>query len=344
MVKSGDKVRFLNDKGGGTVSNFIDKKTVNVEIDGGFEIPYPISQLVVVDRKGKENYSETENESRNTNETKIKHIKPEVKLYIGKDKPDFFFYFVPENSINPTSTGIKLHLVNDSNFSLLFHFSTVSESGYMTKKFGLINPNSKKLLSRIEGNDISNMPVFGFQILWFSTEGQFLGEPVTKKFKINPLKLYKEISFQTNRFFDKKALIYQITKSLQETELDKMTEDDFRKLVKGKEKVENETITLKPKPPEIIEIDLHINELVENSAGLSNGDILEIQLKKVESEMKLAIQNGTRRLVFIHGVGQGVLKQEVAKLLNNKFSKYYFQDASFREYGFGATMVILKRI
>jgi dsDNA-specific endonuclease/ATPase MutS2 len=42
-------------------------------------------------------------------------------------------------------------------------------------------------------------------------------------------------------------------------------------------------------------------------------------------------------------VGQGVLKQEIAKLLKSKFPKYIFQDASFKEYGYGATMVILRR-
>jgi dsDNA-specific endonuclease/ATPase MutS2 len=66
-------------------------------------------------------------------------------------------------------------------------------------------------------------------------------------------------------------------------------------------------------------------------------------LEKVESEMRAAIQSQTKRIVFIHGVGQGVLKQEVARLLKSKFPKYIFQDASFKEYGYGATMVMLRR-
>jgi len=77
------------------------------------------------------------------------------------------------------------------------------------------------------------------------------------------------------------------------------------------------------------------------NAGLSNYEILEIQKEKVESEMKLAIQTGVKKIIFIHGLGQGVLKQEVINLLKTKFKKYYFQDASFKEYGYGATMVIL---
>jgi dsDNA-specific endonuclease/ATPase MutS2 len=76
---------------------------------------------------------------------------------------------------------------------------------------------------------------------------------------------------------------------------------------------------------------------------LSNTQILEIQKERVESEMKSAIQSGVKKIVFIHGVGQGVLKQEVINLLKSKYKKYYFQDASFKEYGYGATMVILRR-
>ncbi|MBN2261553.1 MAG: Smr/MutS family protein, partial [Prolixibacteraceae bacterium] len=57
----------------------------------------------------------------------------------------------------------------------------------------------------------------------------------------------------------------------------------------------------------------------------------------------LAIKNRVKRVVFIHGVGNGVLKQEIAKRLSSKYARFQFQDASFKEYGFGATMVILRR-
>ena len=59
--------------------------------------------------------------------------------------------------------------------------------------------------------------------------------------------------------------------------------------------------------------------------------------------MKQAIDNKAYRIVFIHGVGNGVLKQEIHKKLKSTYAKYFFQDASFQEYGYGATMVILRR-
>ena len=59
--------------------------------------------------------------------------------------------------------------------------------------------------------------------------------------------------------------------------------------------------------------------------------------------MRAAIHSQVKRIVFIHGLEQGVLKQELAKEIKAKFPKFYFQGASFKEYGYGATMVMLRR-
>jgi dsDNA-specific endonuclease/ATPase MutS2 len=99
----------------------------------------------------------------------------------------------------------------------------------------------------------------------------------------------------------------------------------------------------KKKVPGIVEVNLHIEELIEKTSGLSNHEILQIQMDKFHSEMKSAIENRVMRIVFIHGVGNGVLKQEIHKKLKSTYAKYFFQDASFQEYGYGATMVILRR-
>ena len=135
----------------------------------------------------------------------------------------------------------------------------------------------------------------------------------------------------------------QITGDILSAELDKLTEDDFREVVKEKEKQQEIPVPAAKKPSDVEEIDLHIHELIDDPGGLSNKEILDIQLDKVKAEMERAIGSGVKRIVFIHGVGQGVLKQEIAKLLNARYRKYNYQDASFKEYGYGATMVILRR-
>ncbi|MDD3908240.1 MAG: Smr/MutS family protein, partial [Bacteroidales bacterium] len=47
------------------------------------------------------------------------------------------------------------------------------------------------------------------------------------------------------------------------------------------------------------------------------------------------------KIVFIHGKGDGVLRSAILNELKTKYKSCKWQDASFREYGFGATMVTI---
>lgn len=345
MIKVGDKVKFLNDVGGGVVTRFLNKNLVMVENYDGFEIPYPILQLL--------NTSDPELNVGSGSQAKQNiqtQIAPKIEIeespgeiINGKNSPDFYFCFVPADSRNPLAADIKLYLVNDSNFTVLFRYSHINKDGFETVKNGTVQSNSRLLIESIVQNDLSELPEYGFQIIYFQKNENEWREAITKRFKVNPVKFYKETSFYPNQLFKKSAMVLQITPNIFSTEIDKLTEADFQKVVaeKNQEPV-TEEIPQK-RAAEIVEVDLHINELLDNSTGLSNSDILALQIEKVESEMKLAIQSGVRKIVFIHGIGQGVLKQEVTNILKSKFRKYYFQDASFKEYGFGATMVILRK-
>jgi dsDNA-specific endonuclease/ATPase MutS2 len=92
---------------------------------------------------------------------------------------------------------------------------------------------------------------------------------------------------------------------------------------------------------EVKEIDLHIGQLVDSYVGLSNYEMLQIQLRKVESEIELARSEGRSRLIFIHGHGSGKLREEMMKLLQ-RFSGLEIYDASFRKYKLGATEVKIR--
>ena len=344
MIKIGDKVRFLNDVGGGVVTGFVNKTMVNVEGEDGFEIPYPISQLVNIseaERVEKGITPEPEEVFKQA-ESKIAEIPEGMKL-AGKESPDFYFCFVPDDSGNPLAGETHLFLVNDSNFTLLYQYLHFQDDEFTLINYGSVQPNSKVELESIDQNDLTDLPDFVFQLLYFSEKEKELHPAINKKFKVSPVKFYKEKSFQPNVFFRKNAMVLQITPNILTTELDKLTEDDFQKVVQAKETETEPKVADKKRPVDVVEVDLHIQELIDNTTGLSNKEILDIQLEKVESEMRAAIQSRVKRIVFIHGLGQGVLKQEVAKLLKSKFSKYYYQDASFKEYGYGATMVILRK-
>ncbi len=345
MIKVGDKVKFLSDVGGGVVTRFLNKNLVMVENYDGFEIPYPIVQLINTSdpelNVGFDNKAKQIEQAPSVQNIEI--VETPGEIINGKNSPDFYFCFVPADSKNPLAAEIKLFLVNDSNFTVLYRYTHIKTTGFESVKHGVVQSNSRLLLESIVQSDLSELPEHGFQIIYFQkNENEWL-EPISKRFKVNPVKFYKETSFYSNQLFKKNAMVLQITPNIFATEIDKLTDADFQKVVAEKEQVSIiEKITPK-RTAEIVEVDLHINELVDNAQGLSNHEILEIQKEKVESEIKQAVQTGVKKIVFIHGVGQGVLKGEVINLLKSKFRKYYFQDASFKEYGYGATMVILRK-
>jgi dsDNA-specific endonuclease/ATPase MutS2 len=91
-----------------------------------------------------------------------------------------------------------------------------------------------------------------------------------------------------------------------------------------------------------LEIDLHADALLDTTAGMSNADLLEYQRNKFNAVMSEQIRNKNQKIVFIHGKGDGVLKNAIVKELKTKYPKCDYQDASFQEYGYGATMVTIK--
>jgi len=91
----------------------------------------------------------------------------------------------------------------------------------------------------------------------------------------------------------------------------------------------------------ITEVDLHIKALIDNNKGMSNSEMLEMQMDEFSKKLDETIKNKTKKIVFIHGVGNGVLKLKLRHELSTKYKKLKFQDASFKEYGYGATMVII---
>lgn len=90
------------------------------------------------------------------------------------------------------------------------------------------------------------------------------------------------------------------------------------------------------------EFDLHIEKLVPNKRGMSNYDILTLQTETAKRHLEFAIRNRIPRIVFIHGVGEGVLKAEL-DFLFGRYDTISFQEANYQKYGLGATEVYIKQ-
>ena len=92
--------------------------------------------------------------------------------------------------------------------------------------------------------------------------------------------------------------------------------------------------------PNFLECDLHFGKLVDFPKNYGSYQKLQIQLREAEKTLEKAKRAGIKKVILIHGVGQGRLKEEVHSLLERK-DKITFYDASFAEYGKGATEVEL---
>ena len=89
-----------------------------------------------------------------------------------------------------------------------------------------------------------------------------------------------------------------------------------------------------------MEVDLHINQLVNSSRGMSNHEMLSLQLDTARHKLDFAINKRIQKIVFIHGVGEGVLKMELEYLFG-RYDNVKYYDANYQKYGLGATEVYI---
>jgi len=107
---------------------------------------------------------------------------------------------------------------------------------------------------------------------------------------------------------------------------------DFEQKTKGLNRIETQ---------DEIEVDLHIEELIDTSRGMGNAQILAVQMANFKRELNVAIRKKVRKLIVIHGVGEGVLKSEIRHHLYDHYPSMEHHDASYRKYGYGATEILI---
>lgn len=113
----------------------------------------------------------------------------------------------------------------------------------------------------------------------------------------------------------------------------KRSSDDFKSRYKG--------MTEEPriKKGNVVEVDLHIHELLDRHEGMSNSEIIAVQMEHFERMLRNAEEKKIQRLIVIHGVGQGVLRSEIRSMLRDYYPNCEFLDAPYHIYGHGATEV-----
>lgn len=129
------------------------------------------------------------------------------------------------------------------------------------------------------------------------------------------------------------------------TDLNFTIGQNLNQIIKEKEIPKARSFVKEKKPKHeagVPEFDLHIEKLVKSFKGMNNYDILTIQTETAQRHIEFAIRNRIPKIIFIHGVGEGVLKSELDFLLG-RYDNVAFQDANYQKYGLGATEVYIKQ-
>ncbi|MDR3651505.1 MAG: DUF2027 domain-containing protein [Paludibacter sp.] len=357
MIKKGDNVRFLNAVGGGKVTRVDEvKKIVFVEDADGFEIPVLERECVVIAAINEKTNFPVKDFKTKPEATTIKPI--EVIQPEKKNEPELILEtpegetmkallaFFPLDIKQLQTTSYECYLVNDSNYYLYYNVINGENDVWKSVANGIIEPNMQELLAEISKEELSLWERIRIQLLPFKQMKNYIPQSVIDaNLKINAVKFYKLHSFSANDYFDEPAMLIDI-RSEKETENQKMADispEEIKQAMFQKEETNARPRIIKhPQTSTIIEVDLHINELLDTTAGLSNAAMLQCQLDKFHEVLDANKSRKGQKIVFIHGKGEGVLRNEIEKLLKTRYKSYYFQDASFREYGFGATMVTIK--
>ncbi|OUR99021.1 DNA mismatch repair protein MutS [Flavobacteriales bacterium 33_180_T64] len=102
------------------------------------------------------------------------------------------------------------------------------------------------------------------------------------------------------------------------------------------------SIKVKPKDRNLpaMEVDLHIHQITTSNKYMSNFDMLNLQMDTARHKLEFAIKKRIQKVVFIHGVGEGVLKAELEYLFG-RYDNVKYYAADYQKYGLGATEVYI---
>ena len=351
-LKIGDKVRFLNAVGGGIVKRFIDKNIVSVEEEDGFETPVLIKECVIIESgENKTKAVQVVNQTSAGKPSFSKDTTPpavEKKIQVIEtpegEKLNVVLAFLPNQPKSMLNTSFDCYLVNDSNYFLSVNYMNKSGQKWMGRFTGLIEPNVKTFLEEIEQMDLNELERICIQFIAYKQDKLFdLKNPASVEMRIDATKFYKLHSFRENDYFDEDALTFSIVKNDVSEKPFYVDAKAIERAMQEKEApVQSKQTSAKKQQLPIIEVDLHANELLETTAGMNNTDILNYQLGKFNETLQQYAGKKGQKIVFIHGKGDGVLRKAILDELKKKYKNYYYQDASFREYGYGATQIQIR--
>jgi len=357
--KAGDKVRFLNSTGGGTVVKEINAFMVSVAIEDGFEIPTLTSELVAIEAAGASGDLFL---NKNDDLSKMPSAPPAESQTIETDRisrivqrgdanaapTGVYLAWVPQDQNRLLTGSMDVCLVNNTSSDILYTFYLKENSGHFSGiDYGSVPAESKLIIESVVRDDIAMWSTGIVQVLFYADENEKVLMPVSSHFRIKGSLFYQEGSYHETRFLaNERAIVYTVCElnRVPSTYEQLLNEKENREpLPASAERFRPETAIEQHRiAPNEAEVDLHISALRENYGNLSPHEILTIQLGYFERMLGSAIAYKFTRVVFIHGIGNGTLKQAILQRLQ-EYEDIEFRTAPFAKYGNGAIELIIHR-
>ena len=357
MAKVGDTVRFLNTIGGGRIIR-IEGQVAYVDEDG-FETPVLLRECVVV-ATGDSFYKSELNAKRQAAAQPAPQPEPKKSAPQKADLPpveetpegeklNIVLGFEPIDIKRLSDTTFDAYLVNDSNYALYASISTkASNSEKWTLRYaGYIEPSLQEFVFELTPEELPEIDRIAVQAISFKRSSDYSLKPsIAFEQKLDSTKFARLHCFTQNPYFDSKVIAIEIVKDDIVQHQLKIDARQIEKAITEKReadsKLKNTKISKPAHKPSVLEIDLHAGALLDNFSGLSKADILNYQIDTFRKVMDENLKFPGRKIVFIHGKGEGILRQAIMKELNHRYKGHDVADASFREYGFGATQVTIR--
>ena len=351
----GDKVNFLNSTGGGTVKKIIDTRMVEVTIEDGFDIPVLMSDLVldyrsqqdrrqqVVDNAQKEIQQKQIIEEKENDDARKSALR---RFGRNAEEEGMYLAFVPQDQQWLLTGLLDVVLVNNTPADALYSFNIKEEGKYISVDYGSIAPHSKVVIESISREDIEYWCEGYIQVIISQEEADFIYRPLHAPFSFRSSRFFKDGSYVESGVLGEKAVMIKLTSllALKETETDlaKMMKDGDKKTVAAQKLVkEKAAIDRHQTAPGEAIVDLHIGELVDNILGMSSNDMFRTQMNYFKKMLESAITNEYDKVTFIHGVGNGVLKNAIIEELKH-YDNTSNRMASIVKFGVGAIDVMIK--
>lgn len=361
-AKVGDTVRFLNSVGGGRVVR-IEGQIAYIDEDG-FETPALLRECVVVASGDTFYKSELRAEKASKQaaapepaKTAPEAPKEKAELPPVVETPEgellnLMLAFEPANIKRLSDTTFDAFFVNDSNYGLYLSISTKAADSEMwqLRYAGFIEPAVQEFVFELTTEDLPAIDRISIQGFALKRTGDYRRKnAIDFERRLDATKFARLHCFDRNRYFDSPVLALEVVSDDRPAmPVKALDTDELRAAMSNKQPEQgrhNGRHASKPshKPAEILEIDLHAGELLDTLNGLSKADILNYQIDTFRKVMDENLRFPGKKIVFIHGKGEGVLRTAILKELNHRYKGHDVADASFREYGFGATQVTIRR-